>query len=302
MVKAPGDRLATAHGPYNATMTIPFIKMHGLGNDFVVIDSRSARAPLTADMVRAIADRRTGVGFDELMLLEPARSDGTDVFLRIYNADGTEAGACGNGTRCVASLIMDQGGTNEAVIETVAGKLQAKAQRNGMISVDMGAAKFDWRDIPLSRPQDTLHLDLALGSLSDPVAVNMGNPHAVFFVADADAVPLAELGLQLEHDPLFPERANIEIAQVLSPTRIRMRVWERGAGITRACGSGACATLVAAARRGLTQRHAELVVDGGSLWIDWRDDGHVIMTGPVATSFSGVLSDELLGVSERAYA
>ena len=283
-------------------MTIPFIKMHGLGNDFVVIDGRSVRAPLTADMVRAIADRRTGVGFDELMLLEPARSDGTDVFLRIYNADGTEAGACGNGTRCVASLIMDQAGTNEAVIETIAGKLQAKAQRNGMISVDMGAAKFDWRDVPLSRPQDTLHLDLALGSLADPVAVNMGNPHAVFFVADADAVPLAELGPRLEHDPLFPERANIEIAEVLSPTRIRMRVWERGAGITRACGSGACATLVAAARRGLTKRHAELVLDGGSLWIEWRDDGHVIMTGPVATSFSGVLSDELLGVSERAYA
>jgi diaminopimelate epimerase len=283
-------------------MTIPFRKMHGLGNDFVVIDGREAPIPLTVDAVRAIADRRTGVGFDELMLIEPARSPGTDAFLRIYNADGSQSGACGNGTRCVAALVMSETGRREAVIETIAGKLQAEAQRNGMISVDMGQAKLEWDDIPLSRPQDTLHLDLSLGPLSAPVAVNIGNPHAVFFVPDAEAVPLGELGARLEHDPLFPERANIEVAQILGPARIRMRVWERGAGVTRACGSGACATLVAAVRRGLSERKAELVLDGGSLWIEWREDGHVIMTGPVATSFSGVLSPELLALPERAYA
>ena len=283
-------------------MTIPFLKMHGLGNDFVVIDGRKTDVSLTPEDVRAIADRRTGVGFDELMLIEPARSAGADIFLRIYNADGSESGACGNGTRCVARLIMDETGRREVVIQTLADRLQAEAQRNGMIAVDMGEARLEWRGIPLSREQDTLHLDLSLGPLSDPVGVNVGNPHAVFFMPDVETVPLSDLGPRLERDPLFPERANVEVAQILSPTRIRMRVWERGAGITRACGTGACATLVAAVRRGLAERRAELVLDGGSLWIEWREDGHVIMTGPVATSFSGVLSPELLALPERVYA
>jgi diaminopimelate epimerase len=268
---------------------LPFLKMHGLGNDFVVIDARRRALALDDKQARSIADRRTGVGCDQLILIEPARSRVADAFMRILNADGSEVEACGNGTRCVADLLMKENGRDHVVIETVAGLLDAEAADDGMISVDMGPARLDWRDIPLAKPMDTLHVDLTMGALTDPVAVNVGNPHAVFFVPQADAIDITALGPVLERHPLFPERANIEVASLISPEKIRMRVWERGVGITQACGTGACATLVAAARRKLTGRKAEIVLDGGSLIIEWLPDNHVRMTGPVAVSFTGEL-------------
>ena len=274
-------------------MAISFRKMHGLGNDFVVIDARVQSIALDAGLAQRIADRRTGIGCDQLIVIEPPRAGLADAFMRIRNADGGEVEACGNATRCVASLLMAEKGQDHVVIETVVGLLDAEAAAGGRIAVDMGPAQLDWRDIPLAEARDTLHLDIALGQLSDPVGVGIGNPHAVFFVADADAVDLAALGPPLERHRLFPSRSNIEVAQVLSPTRIRMRVWERGAGITRACGTGACATLVAAVRRGLAERRASVVLDGGELEIEWLKDGHVMMTGPVATSFTGTLDAQL---------
>ena len=274
---------------------LPFLKMHGLGNDFVIIDGRAGTPTLDEKSARAIADRHRGVGCDQLLILEKPRAKGADLFMRILNADGSEAGACGNGTRCVADLVMRETGRRRVLIETASGLLEAAAAPGGGVGVDMGEARLGWRDIPLARECDTLHVPLSLGPLVDPVCTSMGNPHATFFVADAEAVDLAALGPRLERDPIFPERANIGVAQVLSPTQLRFRVWERGAGITIACGSGACAALVAAARRGLAQRKAELLLDGGALQIEWRADGHVIMTGPVALSFSGTLDPSLLG-------
>jgi diaminopimelate epimerase len=274
---------------------IDFTKMHGIGNDFVVLDARVDAPVLDDQAVRAIADRHTGVGCDQLLVLEKPKSSGADVFLRIFNPDGSEAEACGNGTRCVADLVMRKSGRERVVVETVAGLLAAEAAGPRRVGVDMGAPALGWPDIPLARDCDTLNVPLSMGPLVVPVCTSMGNPHATFFVADAEAIDLATLGPRLERDPLFPERANIGVAQVLSPTRLRFRVWERGAGITIACGSGACAALVGAARRGLTGRKAEVVLDGGSLEIDWREDGHVFMTGPVAVSFSGTLDPSLLG-------
>jgi diaminopimelate epimerase len=273
---------------------LPFTKMHGLGNDFVVIDARKRKLALGDAAVRAIADRHKGVGFDQLLVLEKAKTKGADVFMRILNADGSEAEACGNGTRCVAQLVMREKGKDAVTVETVVGLLAAEAHGEERVGVDMGAPRLAWREIPLARDCDTLNVPLTLGPLVVPVATSMGNPHATFFVDDAESVDLASLGPRLEHDPIFPERANIGVVQVLSPERLRFRVWERGAGITIACGSGACAALVAAARRGLAKRKAEVVLDGGTLDIEWRGDGHVLMTGPVATSFHGTLDPSLL--------
>jgi diaminopimelate epimerase len=273
----------------------PFIKMHGLGNDFVVLDGRRETLALDAATARAIADRRTGVGCDQLILLEPPRRSGADLFMRIRNADGGETEACGNAARCIADLVMRESGRRRVVIETGAGLLAAEAAEIGDVTVDFGPARLDWRDIPLARECDTLHVPLALGPLSDPVCTSMGNPHATFFVADVAAIDLATLGPKLEHDPLFPERANIGVAQRLAPDRLRLRVWERGAGITPACGTGACAAAVAAQRRGLTGRHVEVIADGGILHIEWRADGHVLMTGPATVSFTGNLSFSLSG-------
>jgi diaminopimelate epimerase len=274
---------------------VPFIKMHGLGNDFVVLDARAGKLALDNKAARAIADRHTGVGCDQLIILEPPRRGGADLFMRIHNADGGEVEACGNAARCIADLVMRGEGKDKAVIETAAGLLEAHAAGTRRVAVDMGAPRMGWREIPLAREGDTLHVKLALGPLADPVCTSMGNPHATFFVADAEAIDLQALGPKLEHDPLFPERANIGIAQMLSRTRLRLRVWERGAGITPACGTGACAALVAAHRRGLAERKAEVIADGGPLEIEWRADGHVLMTGPVAVSFSGTLDPSLLG-------
>ena len=272
----------------SAVMIADFTKMHGCGNDFVVFDERAGSLGLTPSRAAAIADRRTGVGCDQLIVLEPLPAGANaDAFMRIRNPDGGEAGACGNATRCVAHLLAAQSGRNRLVIRTIAGDLPAEILADGRVCVDMGPASLGWADVPLSRPMDTLHLDLAAGPVADPAACSMGNPHATFFVADLAGVPIHQIGPVLEHDPLFPDRANIGFAQILAPNRLRLRVWERGAGLTLACGSGACAALVNAHRRGLTQRRATVMVDGGELEIEWRDDGHVRMTGPVAVSFTG---------------
>jgi len=269
-------------------MRVPFRKMHGCGNDFVVLDERSAPLGVTPAQGAAIADRRIGVGCDQLIVIEPAEF-GADAFMRIRNPDGTEAGACGNATRCVATLLAAENGRAHQVIRTISGDLACELLPDGRVRVDMGPVRLDWRDIPLAHAMDTLDLNLSSGPVSRPAAADMGNPHATFFVADLDAIPIRELGPKLEHDPLFPEHANIGFVQVLASDRIRLRVWERGAGLTLACGSGACAALVNAARRGLTGREASVIMDGGELTIAWRDDNHVLMTGPVATSFTGAI-------------
>lgn len=269
-------------------MPLQFRKMHGLGNDFVILDFRASQPLLSREQRRALADRKRGIGCDQLIILVAPRSPEADVMMLIYNPDGSEAGACGNATRCVARLLFEEASRTQAVIETIAGLLPVWRDSGDLISVDFGQPRLEWSDIPLAEPMDTLHLPVEVGGLRDPCAVNMGNPHAVFFVPDVMGVPLAEWGPKLEHHPIFPERANIEVAQILSPSHIRMRVWERSAGITEACGSGACATLVAAVRRGLTERKATLTLDGGDLQIAWRTDGHVVMTGPAALSFKGI--------------
>jgi diaminopimelate epimerase len=273
---------------------VPFVKMHGLGNDFVVLDCRRTAFALDAGAVRALADRRTGIGCDQVILLEPPRHPAGHLSMRIRNADGGEAEACGNATRCVAWLQHRETGDPRVNIETVAGLLEAEVLANGNVAVDVGPARTFWRDIPLAREMDTLRVEFARGPLAAPVCTNIGNPHATFFVADAEAIDLAQLGPALEHDPLFPERANIGVATVRDPGHIRLRVWERGAGLTRACGTGACAALVAACRRGLSGRSAEITLDGGNLDILWRRDGHVIMTGPAKLSFEGAFDSDLL--------
>jgi len=268
----------------------PFRKMHGLGNDFVVLDARRSGLAITPARAAALADRHTGVGCDQLIILEPAGTPGgADVFMRIRNPDGSEAGACGNATRCVAHLLAQETGRRSVTIRTISGELQAEALPDGRYAVDMGPARLDWREIPLAYETDTLHLPLSRGVVADPAACSMGNPHATFFLRDLDTAPVAELGPSLEHDPIFPERANIGFAQVLASDHIRLIVWERGAGLTRACGSGACATLVNAVRRGLTGRRATVTLPGGDLETEWREDRHVLMTGPVAIAFTGEL-------------
>ena len=266
---------------------LPFMKMHGAGNDFVVIDSRGRKAVMTAGLARALGDRNRGVGFDQLA--EITDSDGADFGLAFWNRDGSQAGACGNATRCVADHVMRGSGANKVTLTTKRGGLQAERLPDGRVAVNMGTPELDWQSIPLARAMDHLHLPLP----GDPVAVGMGNPHCVHFVPDAENVDLATLGPKIEDDPLFPERTNVEFASLISPNYLRMRVWERGAGITLACGSGACATVVAAHKRGLTGRRVTLKVDGGMLEVDLREDG-VWLTGPVARVFDGVLSAEYL--------
>lgn len=269
-------------------MIARFVKMHGCGNDFVVFDERAAPFGLTPARVAALADRRRGIGCDQLIVIEPPPPGANaDAFMRIHNPDGGEAGACGNATRCVATLLADETGRAHQVIRTVAGNLPSDLLADGRVTVDMGPARLDWTDVPLARRMDTLHLDLSLGTVTNPAACNMGNPHATFFVADVEALPIDTLGPALEHHELFPEKANIGFAEVQASDRIRLKVWERAAGLTLACGSGACAALVNAHRRGLVGRRASVVVDGGVLEIAWRADGHVLMTGPVATAFTG---------------
>jgi diaminopimelate epimerase len=274
-------------------MSRPFVKMNGLGNDFVVVEARSAAFEPSATQARAIADRTTGVGCDQLIAIQP--SGRADAYVRFWNADGGEIGACGNGTRCVAWLLMQASGKPKATLETRAGLLHASLIGGGLVSVDMGPPGLGWRDIPLEEEMDTRGIELEYGPrgaplLHTPGAVSMGNPHVVFFVPDAAAAPVREAGSMIEHHMLFPEGVNVGFAEVQARDRIRLRVWERGAGETAACGTGACAALVAASRRGLTDRRADVLLDGGTLRIDWREsDGHVLMTGPVAVEFTGTL-------------
>jgi diaminopimelate epimerase len=264
-----------------------FMKMHGAGNDFVVIDSRGREAQVSAGLAKALGDRNRGVGFDQLA--EITNSDEADFRLVFWNSDGSQAGACGNATRCVSDYVMRGLGVDSVSLVTARGGLLAKRAADGRVWVNMGQPQLDWRQIPLAGEVDHLCLPLP----GDPVAVGMGNPHCVHFVADAEAVDLTRIGPAVEHDPLFPQRTNVEFAQLISPGRLRMRVWERGTGITLACGSGACATGVAAHLRGLTGRKVALEVDGGTLEVDWRDDG-VWLSGPVAKVFDGVLSPDYL--------
>ena len=276
---------------------LAFTKMHGLGNDFVVLDARGGGIDLDEAFARAISDRRLGIGCDQILVIEPPKGANgeADIFMRILNADGGEAEACGNGTRCVAAKVMAETGAGELKIETRAGILAATNAGDGNFSVDMGPVNLDWQAIPLAGETDTLNLNIETGMLSGPVAVNVGNPHCVFFVDDVAKVPLEDLGPEIETHALFPERTNVGVAQILANGQIRLRVWERGVGMTRACGSGACAAVVAANRRNLAARETVVVLDGGTLAIQWREDNHIIMTGPVATSFSGVVDPALLG-------
>ncbi|GLQ07830.1 diaminopimelate epimerase [Sneathiella chinensis] len=266
--------------------------MHGLGNDFVIIDGREQNPRLTPAALRAIGDRHRGVGYDQLVVLEP--TDRADVFMRIHNSDGTEAEACGNATRCVAHLMMAELDQDAVVIETVAGLLKGSRMDNGNVMINMGTPKTGWQDIPLAREEDTLHIRMEAGPLSDPVGVNMGNPHIVFFVEDADAIDLETWGPVLEHDALLPAKANISVASLMKDGHIRLRVWERGVGITLACGSAACATIVAATRRGLADGAAILHLNGGPLDMALTPDGEVLMGGAVAYSFTGILDTSLL--------
>ena len=275
--------------------SIPFRKMNGLGNDFVVLDARTGPLVLGDDAVRAIADRKEGIGCDQLIALEPSAR--ADVFMRIWNADGGEVGACGNAARCVASLVAAELGEPRVSIETESGMLDAAVNRDGSVTIDMGAPRFAWNEIPLSKPfDDTRHIELEVDDpgLNSPSAVNVGNPHCMFFVADVAAHDLARLGPVFEHDKLFPERANISLVQVLFSDAIKVRTWERGAGLTRACGTAACAAAVASARRGLTGRKVKVSLLGGDLLIEWREaDSHILMTGPYALDYEGTLPAEL---------
>jgi diaminopimelate epimerase len=277
-----------------------FIKMHGLGNDFVIVDAQARPLSVHAHGVAQLSDRHTGIGFDQLISIESPTDSESDLRVRIFNADGSEVAACGNAMRCVARLALGADKTR-LKIRSDAGLLEAwqNAGDTSRYSVDMGHARTDWQDIPLAQDCDTNHVPLAHGPLQDPVAVNMGNPHAVFFVADVDDINIETLGPALEQDPMFPEKANIGIAQVTGPDRLRLRVWERGAGLTLACGSGACAAAVAAHRRGLTGRNVEIQVDGGILNIEWRDDGHVVMSGPAEESFRGTIDEEAFAAAEN---
>jgi diaminopimelate epimerase len=261
-------------------MRIPFIKMHGLGNDFVVLDARhDPLLPITNDLARALADRRTGIGCDQLILLEPSQN--ADFRMRIFNHDGSEVESCGNATRAVALLHGEP-----ASIETAGGVLEVRPAEGG-IAVDMGMPRFGWQEIPLAYAMDTTSLPLGWEELDNPLAVNVGNPHVVFFVDDADAVELDRLGPQIEHDPVFPDRVNVNVAQVVDRKRILLRVWERGAGLTRACGTGACASAIAAMQRGLVEREVAVTLPGGTLTIAWDEDGRIIMTGPATESYRG---------------
>jgi diaminopimelate epimerase len=266
---------------------LPLRKMHGLGNDFVVIDARGAASPVDAALARALGDRHRGVGFDQLAVIRDG--EGSDAVIDFWNADGTMAEACGNATRCVAEMLFRETGGDALTLRTANGLLPARRRADGMVEVNMGRPEFDWRRIPLARDCDIDALPIA----GAPSAVSMGNPHCIFFVDNAEAAPVTILGPEIERHPLFPERANVEFVQVLSRSEMRMRVWERGAGVTLACGSGACAAAVAAARRDLTGRRVTVHLDGGPLEIEWTDRG-VLMAGPTAHVFDGVLTADFM--------
>jgi diaminopimelate epimerase len=272
-----------------------FLKMHGLGNDFVVFDARENAIDLDGAKAKAIADRHFGIGCDTVVLIRPGGAE-VDANIQFFNADGSESEACFNATRCVARLLLDERGLRRVKLSTKGGILVCSDADKGLVTLDMGPPRLEWQQVPLASQVDTANFPLDVGgTILAASAVSMGNPHCVLFVSDAQKAPVAQLGAKIETLPFFPNRTNVEFAQVLDPGRIRMRVWERGVGITLACGTGACATAVAAIRRDLVGRKVELVLDGGSLMIEWREaDGHVLMTGPTAMPFRGRLELERL--------
>ena len=273
-----------------------FAKMNGLGNEIAVLDARARPMTLNASAVEALAVAGKGIGFDQLMVLMPPKNPMADVYTEIWNADGSKVAACGNGSRCVAWYVMRELNRDNLVIETEAGLLGASSVGLNRISVDMGEPILDWERIPMSERMDTIRIELQVGPIDDPIlhgpgVVSMGNPHCVFFVQDAELAPVEAVGPMIEYHPLFPERTNVGFAQIVARDHIRLRVWERGAGLTKACGTGACAALVAAVRRRLCDRVATVQVDGGLLQIEWREsDNHVIMTGAVALESEGTLN------------
>jgi len=274
---------------------IPFRKMNGLGNDFVVVDVRAHPITLSNAVVRAIANRETGIGCDQFILIERPRAGG-DCFMGIRNADGDEVEACGNAARCIASLMLDETGKAEVTVETIGAITKGWRSETGDITVDMGVPKLEWQQIPLSEEiHDTRGIELQIGPIDDPIlhtpaVVNMGNPHAIFFVDDVNKVDLTQVGPLLENHPMFPERANISLAHVTDRGHMELKVWERGVGLTKACGTAACAAAVAGARKRLTDRTATVSLPGGDLQLEWREsDDHVLMTGPATFDYDGVL-------------
>jgi diaminopimelate epimerase len=281
----------------------PFVKMNGIGNEIVVVDLRARGGKIESDDARAAAGPK-GAPYDQLMALYPPRTPGTDAFIRIYNNDGSEAGACGNGMRCVASLVSSESGKSALTFETNAGILNCWKGADGLFTVDMGKPRFAWNEIPLAEEfRDTRAIELQIGPIDAPIlhspsVVNMGNPHAIFWVDDVNAYDLARFGPLLENHPIFPDRANITLAHIVSREHIVIRTWERGAGLTKACGSAACAAAVAAARLKRTERKVKVTLPGGELTIEWRErDDHVLMTGPVAFEFNGTFD---AGLFEKA--
>ena len=272
------------------------MKMNGLGNDFIVVDGRTSPVRIDAEEASHLANRQTGIGCDQVIVLEASRH--ADVKMRILNADGSEVGACGNATRCVAWLLAEETGASRFAIDTQSGELDAKVADIDNITVDMGTPRFGWQDIPLAEAfHDTRHIELQAGPIDNPIlhspsVVNVGNPHAVFWVDDIDAIDLGRIGPLLENHPIFPERANISIAQIISPTHMKIRTWERGAGLTRACGTAACAAAVTAMRKKLVDRGSPVTVSlpGGDLVITWTPDDRIMMTGPAELEFRGTLS------------
>ena len=282
----------------NGLAPMEFRKMNGLGNDFVVLDARARPLSISQELARAIADRKTGVGCDQLIVIEPSAK--ADVRMRIWNNEGFEVESCGNASRCIADILFAEKRKPVATIDTLGGFLTCEKGGNGLVTVDMGAPRFGWQDIPLSEPfPDTRHIELQLGPIDAPLihspsVVNVGNPHCIFWVKDLDIVDLAKAGPMLEHHPLFPERANISLARIDAKDHITLKVWERGAGLTRACGTGACAAVAAAARIKLTYRQVTVTLPGGDLLIKWREaDDHILMTGPIAYEFDGFLPAHL---------
>ncbi|MGV8997767.1 MAG: diaminopimelate epimerase [Parvibaculaceae bacterium] len=282
------------------TSDIPFRKMNGLGNDFVVLDLRTHALNLSENLVRAVANRETGIGCDQFITIEHARNGG-DAFMGIRNQDGSLVEACGNAARCIGQIILDETGKETVTIETLGGNAIASHGPADTITVDMGEPRLKWNEIPLSEEfQDTRAIELEVGPLGaplmhSPAVVNVGNPHAIFFVQDPDTIDLGRIGSMLENHPLFPERANISVAQVIDRAHVKLKVWERGAGLTLACGTAACATIVAAVRRRLTDRHITVSLPGGDLDLEWREsDNHIYMTGPATLDFEGMLDQRFL--------
>lgn len=271
------------------SMELPFIKMHGLGNDFVIVDLRDCPDPLTGTLAQLIGHRHLGVGFDQLAAIYKSVDDGVAARLKFWNSDGSLSTTCGNATRCIGELLMQEAGVMALTVQSDFGTLAVRRLKGGHVCVNMGQPQLGWQDIPLAREVDTLHLPLDF----TPSATNMGNPHCSYFFDDIDRIDLADIGARTETDALFPERTNVQIVQRLDRRNLRVRVWERGVGITMASGSSACAVVVAANRRGIAERQASVHLDGGTLDIDWRDDG-VWMAGPTTHVFSGVLSAEFL--------